>query len=739
MQKGGCKVLCSFKKLIHPKSIAAAQAGSFSVALYTLHEKMLDSQQNQVYEAKVVGYYLPTIEGIRVDIAGEWQKNAQHGVQFAMENYKEVIQPTRQGIEAYLSSGLIKGIGPKTAAKIYDTFGENTLDILDNSPDDLLKVKGISKTKLQRICDSYVASRGARDIVTLLTPYGVTPNRAVSIYKHFGPGAMEIVREHPYKLCEMAGIGFITADNIATSMGLDPTSPERIAAGLQHTLKDAENKGGHLCLEKHSFIEKCIELLDTQAITTKMVANVAYKLLQDKRLELYGDQVFRSIAARAERNLATRIWEQLSFGAIRYRGDIDADINTEQMKMRFKLAPEQRQAVKTCLTSHISIITGGPGTGKTLIQRVLLNIYAKQHPDAKIVCCAPTGRAARRMTQCTGYPASTIHKALGLLAGEDGDFNEPEQLDADLVLVDEVSMLDIYLARHLLCAIPYDCQIVLVGDADQLPSVGPGAVLSELIASSMIPVVRLDKVYRQDAGSRIAMNAKLIRHNNVSLEYGDDFILHTSARLEDSADIIERLYLNEVDRLGLDNVALLTPFRQKTSTGVNALNERLRQKINPPAMNKPEVTFGKRLFRQGDKVMWTKNKDDINNGDIGYITSITGNFGDISICVDFGDGRFSELEPPQLDHLELAYASTVHKSQGSEYETAIINLQMAHYIMLKRPLIYTAITRAKNRVMIVGDRKAICIAINTVDAERRGTMLSQRIIEQCTPVLQKTI
>lgn len=732
-------MLCSFKKLIHPKSIVTAQSGCFTVALYTLHEKMLDTQQNQVYEAKVVGYYLPIVEGIRVDITGAWQKDPKHGVQFAMESYKEVIQPTRQGIEAYLSSGLIKGIGPKTAAKIYDTFGGNTLDVLDNSPEDLLKVKGISKAKLQRICDSYIASRGARDIVTLLTPYGVTPNRAVSIYKHFGSEATDIVREHPYRLCEMAGIGFMTADNIATSMGLDLTSSERIAAGLLHTLKDAENKGGHLCLEKSSFIQQCAQLLDTQEITTKMVADQAYKLLQEDKLELYGDQVFRSVTARAERNMATRIWELLSFGTIRYSGDIESDINTEQMKTRFKLAPEQRQAVKTCLSSFISIITGGPGTGKTLIQRILLNIYAKQHPDAKIVCCAPTGRAARRMAQCTGYPASTIHKALGLMAGEDGDFNEPEQLDADLVLVDEVSMLDIYLARYLFNAIPHGCQIVLIGDADQLPSVGPGAVLSELIASGMIPVVKLDKVYRQDAGSRIALNAKLIRHNNVGLEYGDDFILDTSANLENSANMIEKLYMDEVDRLGIDNVALLTPFRQKTPTGVNALNGRLREKVNPPARSKPEVTLGKRLFRQGDKVMWTKNKDDINNGDIGYITSIASNFGDISICVDFGDGRIAEMEPSDLEHLELAYASTVHKSQGSEYESVIINLQAAHYIMLKRPLIYTAITRAKNRVMIVGERKAICIAINTVDAERRGTMLSQRIIEQCDPLLQKTI
>ena len=732
-------MLCSFRKLIYPKTIAAAQSGEYTIALYDLHEKTLDAQNRQIFEAKVVGYYLPVVTGVRVDMNGEWQKNAKHGVQFAMNGYAEVIQPTRQGVEAYLSCGLIKGIGPKTATRIYDAFGENTLHILDNDPEELLQVKGISKTKLQRICDSYIASRGARDIVTLLTPFGVTPNRAVSIYKHFGQEALDVVRRHPYKLCEMAGIGFITADNIATSMGLSRTSSERIAAGLLHTLKDAEGKGGHLCLPKQCFMQKCTDLLDTPEVTEAMAANEAYKLLMDNKLELYNGQVFRSMTAGAERSLASRIWEQLAFGSIRNKGDLEASIDTEQKKMRIRFAPEQRQAIKACLSSHISIITGGPGTGKTLIQRALLNIYADQYPNAKIVCCAPTGRAARRMAQCTGYPASTIHKALGLLAGDDGEFNEPEPLDADLILVDEVSMLDIYLARHLFNAIPHGCQIALIGDADQLPSVGPGAVLSELIACGLIPVVKLDRVYRQDAGSRIAVNAKLIRHNNVGLEYGDDFILAQSTDLDSSADEIEKLYLDEVARLGIDNVALLTPFRQKTSTGVNALNERLRAKINPPIAGKPEATMGRRLFRQGDKVMWTKNRDDINNGDIGYITGITSSDGDVTIGVDFGDGRIAELDLSELDHLELAYALTIHKSQGSEYDSVIVNMQTAHYVMLKRPLIYTAITRAKERVAIVGDRKAVCIAINTVDAEKRGTMLAQRIIERSAALLQKTV
>jgi len=730
-------MLCSFKKLIHPKSVSAAQSGEFTVAIFTLHENLPDSMQNPLREVKVVGVYLPIIEGIQVDLTGEWQKDARHGAQFTMTSYKEVVPPTRQGVVAYLASGFIKGIGPKTAEKIYDAFGEHTLDVLDHNPESLLTIKGISSEKLERICDSYIASRGARDIITLLAPYGITPNRAVSIFKHFGPQAVNIVRENPYRLCEMAGIGFQTADRIAASIGLAPTSPERIAAGLTYTLRETESKGGHLCMEKQRFIRQCVTLLGTSAVMEEMVAATAYQLLLDKRLVLYDDHVFRAETADAERALATRVRDILSSGAFRFHGTLDAEISTVQTKLRLKLAPEQRQAVKTCLSSYLSIITGGPGTGKTLIQRVLLDIYRRQNPDAKIVCCAPTGRAARRMEQCTGQPASTIHKALGLMPDEDGKVGEPKQLDADLVLVDEVSMLDIHLARKLFCAIPSGCQLILIGDADQLPSVGPGAVLSELLACGLIPTVKLDQVYRQDAGSRIATNAKLIRHNNTSLDYGSDFVLHPSDTLDNAADVIERLFLAEVDRVGLDNVALLTPFRQKTPTGVNALNERLREKINPPSSQKPEITFGKRLFRRGDKVMCTKNRSEISNGDIGYISDIVNHQGEITIHVDFGDGRTTEMDPTDLEHLELAYALTVHKSQGSEYESVIINLQSAHYIMLKRPLIYTAITRAKKRVMIVGERKAISIAVNTVDAQRRRTMLAKRITEQSVNLSSK--
>ena len=302
-----------------------------------------------------------------------------------------------------------------------------------------------------------------------------------------------------------------------------------------------------------------------------------------------------------------------------------------------------------------------------------------------------------------------------------------EALEADLILADEVSMLDNHLALHLFKAVPGSSQLILIGDADQLPSVGPGAVLSELLASGLIPVVRLDRVFRQNAGSRIAVNAKLIRHGTLSLEYGPDFEFHQSASLTESAERIKELYLQEVRRCGVDNVALLTPFRQKTETGGNALNEVLRNSVNPKALYKMEAVCGKRTFREGDKVMQIKNFEDVSNGDIGTIARITQTENEVRVLVDFGDGRAREYDSADLDMLDLGYATTIHKSQGSEYSSVIINLQCAHTVMLNRPLIYTAITRGKDRVIIVGERKALCIAIKKTETEKRGTCLAHRI------------
>ena len=721
-------MLCQFERLIYPQNVSSIDAGSFMIAVYRPCENIRDSAGNMVTQVKAVGYCLPIADNLRYELQGHWSKNPKHGVQFEVENYDEVITPTKEGIIAYLSSGQIKGIGPKMAEKIYDAFGLTALDVLDKEPEKLLAISGISTAKLKKICDSYLANRGARDVVAFLTPHGITPNRAVKLYKEYGDRAMDIVKNHPYQLCEIAGIGFKTADRIAMSMGFDQLSVERVDEGILYALTDAEGKG-HLCMEKHAFIKACLKVLDTPQLTEDMVANRAARLVYSGKLVSYQGNVYRSKTAYAESNLAELLSRQLRSARSHSYGDLDAALDAEELRMKVKFAPEQREAVKMALTQGVSVITGGPGTGKSMILRAILDIYRRHNPGKEICLCAPTGRAARRMEQATGLGASTVHKALGLLAGEDGDYGEPQALDADIILVDEVSMMDIYLAGRLLEAVKSRAQVVLIGDSDQLPSVGPGAVLSEMIASERIPVVRLDKVFRQNDGSRIAVNAKLIRHGNLSLEYGNDFRFVDSANLSDSASRIAELYMQEVARYGVDNVAMLSPYRQKTETGVNALNEMLRELVNPPDEGKPEVVCGKRKFRVGDKVMQVKNFEDVSNGDIGYIRNIF-KFGDeTTVCVDFGDGRNMEYDSSELDMLDLGYASTIHKAQGAEYQSVIINLQCAHHIMLTRPLIYTAITRGKDRVIIVGERRALCISIKKTDIEKRGTCLAHRLQE----------
>ena len=719
-------MLCQFEKLLYPKDAHAASAGSYMVAVYRPCEIVRDSSGSILPQFKAVGYFLPVSNHLRYDMKGHWSRNAKHGTQFEVDSYDEVIIPSRDGIIGYLSSGQIKGIGPRIAEKIYDAYGNLALEVLDKEPDKLLGIPGISQTRLTKICDSYLANRAARDVVAFLTPYGITANRAVKLYKEYGKEAMSIVKEHPYQLCELAGIGFKTADKIASRVGFTPLSTERVDAALLYTLTEAESRG-HLCMEKHAFIKNCSKLLETPELTEEMLANRAARLVSEGDLVSYQGMVYRVSNAQSEASLANHIHRLLQSACQYEYEDMDQEIDAEERALRVRFAPEQREAVKMALTHTLSIITGGPGTGKTMIQRAILDIYKRRHPKNSIICCAPTGRAARRMEQSTGEPSSTVHKALGLLAFDGGYFGGVEALEADLILADEVSMLDNHLALHLFKAVPGSSQLILIGDADQLPSVGPGAVLSELLASGLIPVVRLDRVFRQNAGSRIAVNAKLIRHGTLSLEYGPDFQFHQSVSIPESAERIKELYLQEVQRYGVDNVALLSPFRQKTETGVNALNEVLRDSVNPKASYKIEAVCGKKLFRQGDKVMQTRNHDDVSNGDIGTITGITKTANDVCVHVDFGDGRVKEYDSADLEMLDLGYATTIHKSQGSEYRSVIINLQCAHSLMLTRPLVYTAITRGKDRVILVGERKALCIAIKKTDTEKRGTCLAHRL------------
>lgn len=719
-------MVCEFQKLIYPSSASMVEVGSYMVALYRPCEKVLDSSGKAVREVKAVGYCLPVAANLRYDIKGHWSSNPSHGIQFEVEKYDEVIVPSREGIVAYLSSGQIKGIGPVMAERIFDTFGMDTLDVLDKEPERLVEIRGISSAKLERITQSYLENRGARDVVAFLTPHGITAGRAVQFYREYGNKAMEIVQNHPYRLCEIDGIGFRTADRIALNMGVSRLSPERVDEGILYTLKEQEGKG-HLCIRKDKFIKECMKTLDTPELTGQMIGVRASRMVYSGKLVLYQDCIYRKKTSEAEDRLAKRVKEMLRQKKSFDVSGLQSEIAAEEKELGLTFAEEQKDAVCTALTSSLCVITGGPGTGKTMIQRAILDIYQRQFPKNGIVCCAPTGRAARRMEQSTGFPSSTVHKALNLFAGEDGCYGEGAELEADLILVDEMSMLDMYVADSLFQAVKKGSRLVLVGDADQLPSVGPGAVLGELIASGCIPVVRLDHVFRQKEGSRIAANAKQIRHGNASLEYGEDFQFVESADLEESARLIQKLYLQEVAKNGIDHVALLSPYRQKTETGVNALNEQIRDAVNP--LHGTEIASGNRKFRSGDKVMQVKNKDDVSNGDIGYIRKISKNESGTEVQIDFGDGRVKDYDAGGMELLDLGYASTIHKSQGSEYQTVIINIQKAHYIMLNRPLIYTAVTRGKKKVILVGEKKALHMAVRRTETEKRGTNLAARIRE----------
>lgn len=718
---------CSFSRLLYPKSLEEARDGSYMIALFRPNEKVLDAQGNRLNSIKVVGHFLPTVAGVKVDMVGHWKKDARYGLQFEMESYEEIVGSDKRSIVAYLSSGMIPGIGSVLAERIYNTFGAQTLEVLDQDPSRVSEVLGISKKKCEQFCKAYMETRSARKLINLLAPFNISAPQAIKLRQQLGTDAQRLLMEFPYMVFERDLIDFEIADQLAQASGIPQNAPERLAAGLIYALKQAEHEG-HLCMHKESFVRRAVNLLRAPQVTWKAVAQRAFEMIKEGRLSLFYDYVYRPIMAKAEEDVATWICDMLHRDSLPYMGDLDDEIDGQQTEMGFTFAEEQRHAIRTALTSPICIISGGPGTGKTSIQRAILNIYKKAFPDSDVVCCAPTGRAARRMEQSTGYPASTIHKVLNLTAGEVHELKDIDLLEADLVLVDEVSMMDMLTTWYLFNALPPSCRLILVGDADQLPSVGPGAVLNELLACGQLPAVILDKVFRQSEGSLVAENAQRIRHGVSDLEFGDDFQFWPSAEETQSAQYLMWFYKREVDRYGVDNVALLTPFRKKSKTGVYSLNATLHDTINPASPEKDEIETGQRILRVGDKVMQMKNRDFASNGDIGYICTSKRDSDGILVEVDFGDDRVVAYEDVEsLRQLELAYAATIHKSQGSEYDAVLINIQNMHGKMLNRALIYTAETRAKKQVIIVGDWEAVVRAIQTADTKRRNTMLAVRI------------
>lgn len=683
------------------------------------------------------GYHLPTTENIEYEMEGNWVIKDRFGMQLAVESCVGVAPQTETGLIGYLGSGLIKGVGPQTAKKIVQLFGMDALMVIENEPERLLKIPGITQEKLSAIRESLHESRAMQDIVSYLFPYGITVNKAARILKKFGPRSMEVLRTQPFKLCDVPGFGFKIVDEIARKTGCSLTDPLRIQSGVKFILESAASSKGHLFLPFNGLLENALLLLNDKLLTPAIAKDVLQKELKDMLnhgdLHMDAGNVFKAINWKDEALVARKV-VQLLAEAAPVEGNISKELWLSQKRLGITLADKQIDAVKMWFQSPLSIITGGPGTGKTTVLRVILEIYKRMQPNASVLLAAPTGRASRKMTESTGFDAGTLHSTLGIMAEENEDKDEPTPVFADLMIVDEVSMIDMHLAAELFRRLKSGTQVLLVGDPDQLPSVGPGNVLRELIRSKAIPVTHLDFVYRQKDTSRIVINAHAINNGDASLAFGEDFILMPAENAAEAASTTIAIYMDELKKFGVENTQILAPFKVRGAACVQQLNEHVRELVNPHSINTVELKIGSRIFRTGDKVLQTRNRvqEQISNGDIGFISQIGLNDdGSKSVLVNFSGNRNVSYTPDQLDQLELAYAMTIHKSQGAEYESVIIPILTEQSIMLRRNLIYTAITRAKKRLILVGQKKALFMAIHRNDVNKRNTLLADRIVSNC--------
>lgn len=721
------------------KNIMQVTENGFCVSKYSTKDEAVPMEARDkgdpagVISFTATGFMLPLTNIVDVELEGVWQKHERYGLQFKVEHHEEIMPQTAAGIAGYLGSGLIKGIGPKTAKVIVDRFGIGTMDILENHPERLVEIKGISSGRLESIKASLSESRAMRDIVSYLSPYGVSVKKAAKIQKEFGGEAMRILKTQPFRLCSISGFGFKTVDQIARQTRCNLSDALRIRGGLIYLLDEAA-LSGHLFLpadelagKTHTMLNEGLEqeIIDISEVRSQMEEMLKEGLLQSDIGRFY-KPACRKAEVIVARGILKMLEEKVDFNA-----DIEKEMDESQKKLGIRLADKQKDAVRMWFSGMLSIITGGPGTGKTTVLQVILDIYQRIQPDGEILLTAPTGRASRRMVEATGYPsASTLHSALGLVSDEeDGYYGERFPVAANFVILDEVSMVDMLLAGELFSRIEPGTQLLLVGDPDQLPSVGPGNVLRELIRCGLIPVTHLDMVYRQKENSRIALNAHAINHGDTKgLSYGDDFVFQKADNANDAAKAVLDIYLEEIAQHGIENVQILAPFKTRGEASVLKLNERGRELVNPPAVGKAEHKSGARVYRAGDKVLQTKNRDAVSNGDIGFIGKIEETEDESAVKVRFGDTCEVSYGPDDLDQLELAYATTIHKSMGSEYRSVIIPLLKEQYIMLRRNLIYTAITRAREKITLVGQKQALYIAISNSDVDKRNTLLADRIV-----------
>jgi exodeoxyribonuclease V alpha subunit len=675
---------------------------------------------------------LPSVNpGEWVSAQGRWVQDRQFGRQFRAELLTSTPPSTREGIEKYLGSGMVKGIGPTYAKKLVAKFGEGIFDIIENQSARLEEVDGIGPKRRRKIKDAWAEQKVIREIMVFLHSNGVSTSRAVRIYKTYGDDAIEKVRANPYRLAEdIAGIGFKTADQIAQKVGIPADSLVRACAGLNHVLLEATGQGhcalpiGLLKDETGKLLLVNEQLIDTALQRTLAAGDLALESIDGEEL------IFLPALKRAEEGIAGRI-RMLSASASNYPPIVfDKAVAWCQERTGKEFAPSQREALKQALTSRVLIITGGPGVGKTtLVNAILLILRAKK---VNCVLCAPTGRAARRLSETTGLEAKTIHRLLEVQPGT-GRFarNESNPVDCDLLVVDECSMVDVTLMNHLLRALPVRASLLLVGDVDQLPSVGPGMVLRNLIDSGVVPVVRLTEVFRQVAHSRIITTAHRVNEGRMpepGAKDGDFFFMDRAEPEQIAETLVEMVKTRIPGKFRFDplrDIQVLCPMN-RGSLGIRELNVRLQEELNPARAGEPVAEKFGWKFRVRDKVLQTENNydKDVFNGDIGQIVTIDPDEREVAVRFYQREVRYDYGE---LDELSLAYAITIHKSQGSEFPAVVIPLAMQQYLLLQRNLIYTAITRGKQLVIVIGQTKALAAAVRNNRTGQRFSGLLARL------------
>ena len=675
----------------------------------------------------VVGNMPEVHVGSVLSLGGSWRVDSKYGRQFSVESFEETLPATVYGIEKYLGSGLVKGIGPKFARRIVRTFGADTLNVIEETPDRLLDVPGIGRVRVERIKKSWVEQKEIKNIMLFLQGHDVSTSHATKVYKTYGSDSIRVVQENPYRLADdIWGIGFRTADTIAEKMGFGHDRYPRLRSGLMYTLNALGNEG-HCYATRDQLCKTGAELLEVDA---SLLSDTLDEMIRTGDVFLDGEAVYLPPFYHAEAGTARRLREVL-------RGRGAVAVRTEGLQRRIQSATGmnydevQIRAIQTAVESKVFVLTGGPGTGKTTTTLGIITAFRSS--GARILLAAPTGRAAKRLSEATGMEAKTIHRLLEVKPPDGYQRNEENPLEGDVLIVDECSMIDIMLMYSLMRAIPDNMRLILVGDVDQLPSVGAGNVLRDMIDSGCFPVVRLTRIFRQARTSRIIMNAHRINHGQMpDLSNGrqtDFFFMEREAPEEAASAIVElvKTKLPKYYRLPPGEIQVLTPM-QRGVVGASNLNQLLQESVNP---GQDGLRRGGYVFRARDKVMQIRNnyEKEVFNGDIGTVDRV--DLEDRTLTVRFDD-RLVDYDATELDELVLAYATTIHKAQGSEYPVVVMPVLMTHYVMLQRNLLYTGITRAKKGLVLVGTKKAIAHAVRTVTVTKRNTKLCERL-QQDTP------